>query len=183
MKKNHRNEEKDEGQDSDMQEFCEPRGEAPALNTNPGAACTLRSRQRGYSGTVPLMEGIPRSSREALGMNNDNSPENPEDEIRNYEEDESQRSAKVGFWEPKDGSGETVPAESDPSDPPPDDDGMPGYLEILQNVAERSELSDEDGFTFTLDEMRYLAADPEFCEIYPLAAEDFRAILREIEDG
>ena len=72
--------------------------------------------------------------------------------------------------------------ESDPSDSPPDDDGIPEYLKILRNVYERSDLSEDGGFTFTLDEMYSLASDPDFCQIYPQAAAEFRSVLQEIED-
>ena len=64
-----------------------------------------------------------------------------------------------------------------------DDDGLPPYIRILQNAFGRSESNDEGRLTFTFDEVRCLAADPEFARIYPQAAADMREMAQHIDSG
>ena len=54
---------------------------------------------------------------------------------------------------------------------------LPPYLEILKNVMERSDASEDGVLTFTFDEMCFLAEDPGFREVYPQSAEKFRNML------
>ncbi len=62
------------------------------------------------------------------------------------------------------------------------DDLLP-YLVILQQVFARSGPEDEGKLTFTEDEIRLLASDPDFSRIYPEAAADMRRILQQIDSG
>ena len=54
---------------------------------------------------------------------------------------------------------------------------LPPYLEILKNVMERSDGSEDGALIFTFDEMCFLAEDPGFREFYPQSAEKFRNML------
>ena len=68
-------------------------------------------------------------------------------------------------------------------DDPPPDNGIPGYLMILQNAFGRSGPSETGKLTFTFDEIVYLAADPDFSQVYPESAEEMRRILDSIDSG
>ena len=62
-------------------------------------------------------------------------------------------------------------------------DDLPPCLQILRNAFGRSEPNDEGRLTFTYDEIRYLASDPDFARIYPDAAADMRKIQMQIDTG
>ena len=64
-------------------------------------------------------------------------------------------------------------------------DQLPPYLEILKNVMERSDGSEDGTLIFTFDEMCFLAEDPGFREVYPQSAEKFRNMLAQfaVESG
>ena len=72
---------------------------------------------------------------------------------------------------------------TDPAEGPWDDPRIPGYLKILQSAFARSGPSEEGSLTFSFDEIRYLANDPDFARIYPDAASDMRRILLRIDSG
>ena len=59
----------------------------------------------------------------------------------------------------------------------------PKYQQILQNAFERSGPSEDGGVTFMLDEILYLAADPEFGRIYPDQAAQMRSLLRQVNSS
>ena len=63
------------------------------------------------------------------------------------------------------------------------EDDLPPYLQILWNAFGRSEPNEEGRLTFTFDEIRYLASDPDFARIYPDAAADMRKIQLQIDTG
>ena len=69
---------------------------------------------------------------------------------------------------------ETVPNIS-PDTPP--------YLQILQNVFGRSGPSETCELTFTFDELCYLAADPDFAQVYPEQAAQMRSILQQMDSS
>ena len=60
-------------------------------------------------------------------------------------------------------------------------ENLPLYLVILQQVFARSGPEDEGQLTFTEDEIRLLASDPDFNRIYPEAAADMMRILQQID--
>ena len=62
-------------------------------------------------------------------------------------------------------------------------DDLPPYLQILRNAFGRSEPNEEGRLTFTFDEIRYLASNPDFARIYPDAAADMRKIQMQIDTG
>ena len=63
------------------------------------------------------------------------------------------------------------------------DNDLPPYLHILRKAFGRSEPNEEGRLTFTFDEIRYLASDPDFARIYPEAAADMRKIQQQIDSG
>ena len=63
------------------------------------------------------------------------------------------------------------------------DPDLPPYLQILQNVFSRSEPSENDEFTFTIDEICYLVGDPDFNRIYPDQAAQMLSILQQIDSS
>ena len=62
-------------------------------------------------------------------------------------------------------------------------ENLPPYIQILRNAFGRSEPNEEGRLTFTFDEIRYLASDPDFARIYPDAAADMRCMLQRIDSG
>ena len=63
------------------------------------------------------------------------------------------------------------------------DDDLSPCLQILRKAFGRSEPNEEGRLTFTFDEIRYLASDPDFARIYPDAAADMRKIQMQIDTG
>ena len=63
------------------------------------------------------------------------------------------------------------------------DDDLSPCLQILRNAFGRSEPNEEGRLTFTFDEIRYLASDPDFARIYPDAAADMQEIQMQIDTG
>ena len=63
------------------------------------------------------------------------------------------------------------------------EDDLPPCLQILRKAFGRSEPNEEGRLTFTFDEIRYLASDPDFARIYPDAAADMRKIQLQIDTG
>ena len=76
-----------------------------------------------------------------------------------------------------------LPLPSSLDDDSSSDNDLPPYLQILRHAFGRSEPNDEGRVTFTYDEIRYLAADPEFARFYPETAADMRKIQQQIDTG
>ena len=71
----------------------------------------------------------------------------------------------------------------------PTDENMPPITEIpetvkiMQNVMKRSKASGDGTLSFTISEMRVLAADPIFAEMEPELTADIRKALAEFDSG
>ena len=76
-----------------------------------------------------------------------------------------------------------LPLPSSLDDDSSSDNDLPPYLQILRQAFGRSEPNEEGRITFSFDEIRCLAADPEFARIYPETAADMRKILQQIDTG
>ena len=122
----------------------------------------------------------------------------PEEQINRPDGTEG-KTGRKGKAEKETGSGTDPPAEirSETVDKPgpdlgevtdfpegsPEDPQIPGYLHILQAAFARSAPSDEGSLTFSYDEIRYLAADPDFAKLYPDAASEMQKILLRANSG
>ena len=62
-------------------------------------------------------------------------------------------------------------------------DPIPETVRIMQNVFSRSESNGDGTLSFTIDEMRVLAADPIFADMEPRLAADIRNALAEYDSG
>ena len=62
-------------------------------------------------------------------------------------------------------------------------DPIPETVKIMQNVFSRSEANGDGTLSFTIDEMRVLAADPIFADMEPRLAADIRNALAEYDSG
>ena len=62
-------------------------------------------------------------------------------------------------------------------------DTIPETVRIMQNVFRRSEANEDGALSFTIDEMRILAADPIFADMEPSLAADIRNALADYDSG
>ena len=60
---------------------------------------------------------------------------------------------------------------------------LPMYIEVMRNVIKRSETKEDDELCFTLDELEFLANDPEFNYFEPALAADVRKALSRLDTG
>jgi hypothetical protein len=111
-------------------------------------------------------------------------------EAKTGRESKAEKEACSGTDPPAEIRSETAekpgPAPGEATDPPegsPEDPQIPGYLHILQAAFARSAPSDEGSLTFSYDEIRYLAADPDFAKLYPDAASEMQKILLRANSG
>ena len=87
-----------------------------------------------------------------------------------------------GIPEPDPGSEEHIhKGNRSPEIPFPD--SLPETVRIMQNVIRRSEANGDGMLAFTIDEMRVLAEDSIFADMYPRLVTDIRNALAEYDSG
>ena len=108
------------------------------------------------------------------------------DRFKKSDKKEKPKEEKIIPDEPDDVQPESQPPSEGPkADPPPGSGNheLPGYLKILQNVYARSGPTTDGGLLFTMDEIRYLADDPDFNKFYTETAREMKKILESAAGG
>ena len=154
---------------------------APALNAVSAlfepAAFTA---QRALTSLVPNKKSETRNKKneEGRSKNEESAGQEPVGEIQKTENplNEEEKIKEEGSTDEKNNNSSFFIHNSSLEDDSSLDE-LPPYLEILKNVMERSGGSEDGVLTFTFDEMRFLAEDPGFREVYPQSAEKFRNML------